>query len=196
MGFYKYIKELWKRPKDSLGEIWKERLVQWRKEPSVIRIKRPTRLDRARSLGYKPKQGIVLVRVRVRRGGKKRPRIAKGRRSKHYHQRLTLRKSYQRICEERANRKFPNLEVLNSYYVADDGLYYWYEVILVDKNHPVIRSDKNLNWIAEKQHKGRVFRGLTSAGKKNRGLRKKGKGTEKLRPSKHAKYKKKTKKQK
>ncbi|ALV62505.1 LSU ribosomal protein L15e [Thermococcus sp. 2319x1] len=38
-------------------------------------------------------------------------------------------------------------------------------------------------WIAGKAHKGRVFRGLTSAGKRSRGLLNKGKGAEKVRPS-------------
>ena len=42
---------------------------------------------------------------------------------------------------------------------------------MVDKYHPVIKADKNINWICEKQHRKRVFRGLTSAGKKMRGLR-------------------------
>ncbi|MEM2338349.1 MAG: 50S ribosomal protein L15e, partial [Candidatus Bathyarchaeia archaeon] len=46
--------------------------------------------------------------------------------------------------------------------------------------------DKDVNWICQKQHRGRVFRGLTSAGKKVRGLRKKGRGAEKARPSKKA----------
>ena len=57
MSFYKYIQELWKRPKDNLGELWRERLIQWRREPSIVRLERPTRIDRARALGYKAKQG-------------------------------------------------------------------------------------------------------------------------------------------
>jgi len=40
--------------------------------------------------------------------------------------------------------------------------------------------------IAQKQHHKRVFRGLTSAGKKIRGLRRKGRGAEKVRPSRKA----------
>ena len=57
----------------------------------------------------------------------------------------------------------------------------WYEVILVDRDHPSIQKDKDLGPIA--RQRGRVFRGLTSAGKKTRGLRKKGIGAEKVRPS-------------
>jgi large subunit ribosomal protein L15e len=57
---------------------------------------------------------------------------------------------------------------------------------MVDPHHPAVKTDKDINWICQKQHKGRVFRGLTSAGKKVRGLRKKGRGAEKARPSRKA----------
>jgi len=184
MGFYKYIRETWKQPKQNLGSLWKERLIQWRREPVTIRIERPTRLDRARSLGYKAKQGFVIVRQRVSRGGRQRPKIRKGRRSKHSRRRKIVGKSYQWIAEERSSKKYVNCEVLNSYYVAEDGKFYWYEIILVDKAHPQILADKNLRWIAEKQHTRRVFRGLTAAGRRSRGLlTNKGMGAEKLRPS-------------
>jgi large subunit ribosomal protein L15e len=91
--------------------------------------------------------------------------------------------SIQRIAEQRADRKFPNMEVLNSYWVGDDGKSKWYEVILVDPNHSVIKSDKNLNWICDNTHKGRAHRGKTSAGRKGRGMMNRGTGTEKTRPS-------------
>ncbi|MDP3987098.1 MAG: 50S ribosomal protein L15e, partial [Nanoarchaeota archaeon] len=70
-------------------------------------------------------------------------------------------------------RKFTNLEVLNSYLLGKDGVYYFYEVILVDPDKPEIKSDKNVSWISKPGNKGRAFRGLTSAGKKSRGLSKK-----------------------
>ena len=190
MSLYKHVRELWKQPKQNLGEVWKQRLIQWRKEEVTVRIPKPTRIDRARSLGYRAKQGILIVRQRVIRGGHKRPTIRKGRRSKHFGQRKDLDKSYQQIAEERASKKYVNCEVLNSYYVGEDGRYFWYEVILVDRAHPQILADKKLKWISRPQHKGRVFRGLTSAGRKSRGLRSnKGKGAEKLRPSRTANLK-------
>jgi large subunit ribosomal protein L15e len=92
-------------------------------------------------------------------------------------------KSLKLIGEERAGRKFPNCEVLNSYWVGEDGRSKWFEVILVDTSHPVIKSDERINWICQKQHHGRVFRSLTSAGKKVRSLRHRGIGAEKVRPS-------------
>ncbi len=94
---------------------------------------------------------------------------------------ITPGKSIQRIAEERAARRFPNLEVLNSYWVGEDGRYKWHEVILLDPHHPCIKSDRDLNWI--QGERGRVFRGKTSAGRKGRGLARRGRGTEKTRPS-------------
>jgi len=187
MGLYKRIREIWKQPKKSLGDVWKQRLMQFRREPVTVRIEKPTRIDKARALGYKAKQGIIVVRQRVLRGGHTRPKVWGGRRSKHATTKLTLRKNYKIIAEERANKKYPNCEVLNSYQVAKDGKHFWYEVILVDRKHPAIAKDKDLGWISKKQHKRRVYRGLTSAGNKIRGLRHKGKGAEKARPSRRAK---------
>ena len=183
MGLYKYVRNVWKKPKVNLGDLWKERLIEWRRDPSTLKIERPTRIDRARNLGYKAKQGYVVVRQRVSRGGHTKPKASGGRRPKRYTTRLTLRKSYQVIAQERAAKKFTNLTVLNSYYVAEDGRYLWYEIILVDPNHPVIKSDPKINWVVGKKHHSRAFTGKTSAAKKSRGMRGKGKGFEKARPS-------------
>ncbi|RLJ09537.1 MAG: 50S ribosomal protein L15e [Candidatus Aenigmatarchaeota archaeon] len=168
---YKFLAKLWKRPRENLGELWKEKLIQWRKEGTVVRLEKPTRLDRARALGYKAKQGFVVVRVKVKKGTRKTPKPSGGRRPKRSGRFFTTKFSKQVIAEQKAARRFPNLEVLNSYWVGEDGNHTWYEVILVDKHHPAIKNDKDISWITESQHTGRVFRGLTSAGKKSRGLR-------------------------
>ena len=161
-----------------------ERLLAWRREHSVTRLERPTRLDRARAVGYRAKGGFIIVRVRVRRGGQGKRAIIAGRRPKHKGiLRMTLAKSLRRIAEERAQKHYPNLEVLNSYWVGEDGKQKFFEVILVDPTHPEIQSDPKISWIGAPAHKGRVYRGLTSAGTEGRGLRWKGKGTERFRPS-------------
>ncbi len=184
MGLYKHLKELWKKPKETQKDIWKQRLIKIRREPVTIRLKHPTRIDRARSLGYKAKQGFLIVRQRVTKGPHKRSRGKKGRRPKTQTRKMNLRKNYQLIAEERANKKYVNCEVLNSYYLADDGRYYWYEIILVDRTHPNILKDHRIKFISKQ--KRRVYRGLTSTGRKIRGLRHKGKGVEKARPSRRA----------
>jgi large subunit ribosomal protein L15e len=184
-SFYSHIQDAWEQPGEGkLAELQWQRKQEWRRQGAIERIDRPTRLDRARSLGYKAKQGIIVVRVAVRKGGARKQRFKAGRRSKRQGvNRLGRRKSIQRIAEERASRKHPNLRVLNSYWVGEDGSQKWHEVILVDPEHPAIQNDDDLNWICDSAHKGRAFRGLTSAGKRGRGLNKRGKGTEHVRPS-------------
>jgi large subunit ribosomal protein L15e len=186
---YEYIKEAWNKPKDSyVHDLLRERLPVWRKAQTVVKIEKPTRVDRARKLGYKAKQGFIVARVRIRRGGRRKRRVVAARvPAKMGVKKYTPKKSLRWIAEERAQRKFPNLEVLNSYWVGEDGRFKYYEVIFVDPHHPAVKTDKDRGWIVEKQHRGRVFRGLTSAGKRSRGLRRKGKGAEKIRPSIRAK---------
>jgi len=170
-SMYNYIEQTWQS--EDWGKVLRQRLIEWRREPAITRIDNPTRLNRARELGYKAKQGFIVVRVRVRRGGMNKPRPNSGRRPK----RMGVygygpSKGYKWIAEEKAARKFPNLEVLGSYYVGEDGMYKYYEIVMVDPSHPVIKSDPNLKWLQDPANRKRVFRGLTSSGKKVRGLRK------------------------
>ena len=177
---YKYIAEAWKKPdKSYVTDLMWHRAIIWRKQHSIVRIERPTRLDRARNLGYKAKQGIIMVRVRVRRSGFRKTRPTGGRRPKRLGvTKFKVAKSTRLIAEERAGKCFPNLEVLNSYWVWEDGRYKWYEIIMIDPvilpDHPIANQTK------------RVHRGLTSSGKQVRGLRNRGIGAEKFRPSKKA----------
>jgi large subunit ribosomal protein L15e len=177
MGYAKYMNELFKSEK--YKEIIRERLISWRKEPVILRIDKPTKLNRAHALGYKAKQGFAVARVKIGKGTSKREKPAGGRKPLHAGMtKYTPDMNLQHIAEMRVAKHFPNLEVLNSYYVAEDGRQKWFEVILVDPDHPVIKSDPHINWICEPQNRGRVFRGLTSAGKSSRMLRGKGKGFE------------------
>jgi len=186
MGMYKYIKKAYQDGNAELDKEIRARQMDWRAENAISRIERPTNVASARAIGYRAKEGIFVMRVRVERGGKQRPTINKGRRSRNFGQRFVMGKSYQWMAEERANKKFPNLEVLNSYKAGEDGIYCWYEVIMADPMHPAIIADKQLNWLSNPKNTGRVYRGLTSAGKRGRGLLWKGKGAEKHRPSLNA----------
>lgn len=181
MGIYKYLRQSWKKPRETLGQAYRQKLIQFRTEPVTLRIERPTRLNKARALGYKPKLGIILVRQKVLRGGHIRPKRAGGRRAKKMTHRMTLMKNYQAIAEMRANKQYKNCEVLNSYLVGQDGKSYWYEIILVDRSHPAVLAYKPYAGIAAQR--GRIYRGLTSSARKSRGLRHTGRGSEKARPS-------------
>ncbi len=186
---YKYIAEAWRVPDRSFGSANWERLIEWRNGPSFVRVERPLRVDRARSLGYRAKQGYVIVRARVRRGGLNKSRFDGGRvPSKMGVNRITMRRNIQSIAETRVAKHYPNLEVLNSYWIGQDGQYKYYEVILVDPHHPVIMADDKINWICDPANGNRAFRGKTSAGQKHRGLRYKGHGSEHARPSVRASH--------
>ncbi len=167
-GLYQTVAEQWKE-----SELFKQRLIEWRKQHTVERIDKPTRLDRARALGYKAKQGYLLARVKVGKGGRRRRLYGrKGRKpSKAGLVHFSFGKSKQWIAEEKAQRRFVNCEVLNSYPVGEDGTHKYFEIILVDPNHPNIRNDPKIDWICNPANRRRVVHGLTSAGKKSRGLK-------------------------
>ncbi|RWV98206.1 hypothetical protein GW17_00038964 [Ensete ventricosum] len=119
---FSYVSELWrKKQSDVMRFLQRVRCWEYRQLPSIVRVTRPTRPDKARRLGYKAKQ--------------------------------------------------------------------YYEIILIDPAHGAIRNDPRINWICKGVHKHRELRGLTSAGKKYRGLRGKGHLHHKARPSRRATWK-------
>jgi len=141
MSAYRYMSEAWKKPSASyVKELMRTTAIKWRGEPTIHRIDTPTRLDRARRLGYRAKQGLIVVRVRIRKGGARKPRPTSGRRQKAMGVvKYTRAKSLKEIAEGRAAKKFPNLKVLNSYWVWEDGKNAWFEAILADPNHPAVK---------------------------------------------------------
>ena len=133
--------EMWKTNSEEL----KSRAVGWRKELSIHRINKPSRLDRARRLGYKAKQGIIIIRARVGRGGMRKQRPVAGRRPKHsgvVH--IKQATNMRLVAERRVNEKYPNMEIMGSYFLYKDGKHSWYEVILADPSHPSIYKDKEM----------------------------------------------------
>ena len=133
MAVYSQIRQQWIKRSPEFKDWLRRSAMGWRKEPVVKRLARPTRLDRARTVGYKAKPGVLVVRVRLRRGGARKPRPSSGRRQKAMGVTKFRRGiSLQEIAEKRANRSYPNMRVRDSYYVFSDGRNHWYEVILED----------------------------------------------------------------
>ena len=125
--------------------ILRERAISWRKENAVTRIERPSRLLRARRLGYKAKQGIIVIRMRVGSGGMRRQRPRGGRRPKHLGvTRIKQDDNMKIVAQRRVLEKYPNMKLLGSYFLYKDGKHYCYEVILADPSHPSISKDKEL----------------------------------------------------
>ncbi|MCP9258927.1 60S ribosomal protein L15 [Dirofilaria immitis] len=189
MGAYRYMQELWRKKQSenayiilledgthidhdycgldtfltvkefmlTMRYLLRIRCWQYRQLTAIHRISRPTRPEKARRLGYRAKQGYVIYRVRVRRGGRKR-HVVKG---KHMASRKIM---------ERVGRRCGSLRVLNSYWVGQDSTYKFYEVIMIDPAHKAIRRNPDTQWITKPVHKHRELRGLTSAGRRSRGL--------------------------
>lgn len=123
----------------------RRRAVTWRKENAITRVDRPSRLERARRLGYKAKQGIVVVRMRVGTGGMRKQRPRGGRRPKHLGvTKIKADVDMRTVAENRVLERYPNMSLLGSYFVYKDGMHYWFEVILADASHPRIRQDPDM----------------------------------------------------
>ena len=193
MGAYKYLEEIWKKKQSDLMRfVLRMRTWEYRQLPAIHRCSRPSRPEKARKLGYKAKQGFVVYRIRIRRGGRKKPvrkGIINGKPKSQGVIGLKMKKSLRAVAEQRVGKKLGNLRVLNSYWVGQDSTFKFFEVILVDPSHKAIRRDPKINWIARPVQKRRDERGLTSAGKKFRGLKQKGVSDNKNRPSRNANYK-------
>ena len=133
-------------------KMWQEnstelraKAVIWRKENAVTRIDKPSRITRARRLGYKAKQGIAVVRMRVGTGGMRKQRPRGGRRPKHLGvTRIKAAVSMKQVAERRVLERHPNMKLLGSYFLYKDGMHYWFEIILADPSHPSIAKDKEL----------------------------------------------------
>ena len=64
IGAYKYVSELWrKKQSDVMRFTQRIRCWEYRQQPSIVRLVRPTRPDKARRLGYKPKQVFFFFLV-------------------------------------------------------------------------------------------------------------------------------------
>merc|ERR1719182_535475 len=180
-----------KKQSDVLRFVMRVRCWEYRQLPVLHKATKPSRLDKARALGFKQKQGYVVYRVRIRRGGRKRA-VHKGTVfGKPVHQgirKLKKARSHRSVAEEKVGRRCSNLRVLNSYWVGQDAAYKFFEVICVDPAHKAIKGDPRINWICDEKHNKRELRGLTSAGKKYRGLRMKGYRAHGIRPSKRGEW--------
>jgi len=145
MNMYAHVAGTWRKMWKDYSDELKAKSIEWRKQPTILRIKRPSNIARARRLGYKAKQGFVVTRIRVGRGGMRKQRPKAGRRPKHLGVvRIKQSESMRKVAERRVAEKYPNMQIIGSYYLHKDGKYYWFECVLIDKNHPSIFKDKEL----------------------------------------------------
>jgi len=123
----------------------RQKAVIWRNQNAVTRVEKPSRIARARRLGYKAKQGIIVIRMRVGTGGMRKQRPRGGRRPKHLGvTKIKADVSMKQVSERRVLERYPNMKLLGSYFLYKDGMHYWFEVILADPSHPRIAKDKEI----------------------------------------------------
>ncbi len=180
---YKQMKQTMESEYKNRSDQYKSRIIKWNSEPPIMRVDQPTNIARARELGYRAKEGIIIVRVQVHGGMRKSKHPAGGRKPHASGRYFTQEKSLQVIAEERAARKFSNFEPLNSYFVGSAGSNRFFEIILLDRANNAIKSDPHYSNVIGQR--GRAFRGLTSAGRRHRGISKKRFGAHNFRPSKN-----------
>ncbi|MEE9586257.1 MAG: 50S ribosomal protein L15e [Nitrososphaerales archaeon] len=146
---YREISKTWRGMLSKRSDELKAKGIDLRRRSTIERLERPTRLDRARRLGYKAKPGFIVVRIKVGRGGMRRSKASGGRRPKHAGiVKMKADVSMRQTSEKRVATKFPNLKVLNSYFLYKDGKNAWYEVILIDPHNPSVKSDKDVGGLA------------------------------------------------
>ena len=125
--------------------VLRQKAVIWRNENAITRVEKPSRIARARRLGYKAKQGIVVIRMRVGTGGMRKQRPRGGRRPKHLGvTKIKADVSMKQVAERRVLERYPNMKLLGSYFLYKDGMHYWFEVILAEPSHPRIAKDKEI----------------------------------------------------
>lgn len=184
MSASKYLREIHrKKQSDTMSYLLKIRVWEYRQRGAVHKVSHPTYSERAHKLGYKAKQGFTIYRVRVKRGCRKRAYNNGNTRGKPSNSGIYQRKpslSLQTQGEMRVGKRCANMRVLNSYWVGQDGVFKYFEVILVDPMHKRIREDPKINWICNGVMKHRECRGLTSSGKRSRGLSKSSKSNKSI----------------
>jgi large subunit ribosomal protein L15e len=142
LALYRQIGETWQKvSKEKYGDI-RQRAIALRRAPTMERIERPSRLDKARMLGYKAKEGVVVIRIRVGAHGMRRPRPVAGRRPKHMGVlRMKSDEPVKKVAERRVKERHSNLELLGSYQLWVDGKHRWFECVMIDPAHPAIKKD-------------------------------------------------------
>jgi large subunit ribosomal protein L15e len=166
MGAYKYIAQTLQKQYKERDASFRSKIAAWRSGPAMAAVEYPANLIRARRLGYKAKQGYLVVRTRIDKGRRTRRKPMGGRKHKNYYCFVQPGMSHQAMAEQRVNRAYRNMEVLNSYWVGEDGNYKYFEVILADPTKATVN-------VSSVMRQGKAFRGLTSAGNSRGPSRKK-----------------------
>jgi len=134
MGMAKYVRASFAQSAKERSESYTLRLRKWRKGPVVVRQENPTNPIRARELGYKATKDFCVAVVRIRRGRHVRRQPDLGRKPGRNRKRVEPGRALMWYATNRAARKFTNLTPINAYWVGEDGVYKYFEVIFRNDN--------------------------------------------------------------
>lgn len=130
----KYVRASFAQSAKERSESYTLRLRKWRKGPVVVRMDNPTNPIRARELGYKATKQYCTAVVRIRRGRHVRRQPDLGRKPGRNRKRVEPGRALIWYATNRAARKFTNLTPINAYWVGEDGVYKYFEVIFRNDN--------------------------------------------------------------
>ncbi|MEN2498760.1 MAG: 60S ribosomal protein L15 [Marteilia pararefringens] len=174
MGAATFQRGLWnQKQSDVMRHLLRLRTFELRQLKPIHRVTKPSVPHRAHALGYKAKQGYVIISVAIRRGTKKvnaKHGIKYGKPSNNGIRQKRKSLSLQAMAEQKVGREYQSLRMLGSYWVAQDANSKYYEVIMVDPMHAAIRNDSKINWICDGTSKRREARGKTHATKSSRAI--------------------------
>ena len=134
MSLANYVQKSFAQGLKTRSQALRERITKWRRTPPVVRVERPLNPPKARSLGYKATRDFIVVRSRIARGKRRRRRPDLGRKPGKNRKTQPPGRSLREMAEQRAAKRYPNLKLVNSYYVGSDGQYKFYEVIFKNLN--------------------------------------------------------------
>jgi large subunit ribosomal protein L15e len=134
MGAYGYIQKSFQKSFRERSDSFRQRLQQFRKLRTVEKKDRPTNPVRAHALGYKARKDYSIAVVRIKRGKRSRPKPDQGRKPGRNRKFVNPGESLQMYAQRKVGRRFPNMKILNSYLVGEDGMYKYFEVIMKDEH--------------------------------------------------------------
>lgn len=134
MGAAKYISKNFEKAASDRTPVYRARVSLWNKGGTIERVENPLNPSRARMLGYKASNDFFVVRVRVKRGKRVRRQPDLGRKPAKNRKRVNPGKSWQWFAEFKASLRYSNADVLGSYWVGENSVDQYYEVVLKTHN--------------------------------------------------------------
>lgn len=130
MSARKHIQASFAKSYAERAQNYRWRVSAWKKMSTVVRAEAPTNPGRAHSVGYRAKKEFIIVRVRTAKGKRRVAKRALGRKPAKKVKFRSLGFSLARMAEMKAEKDFRNFHAVGSYFVGEDGMSKYFEVVL------------------------------------------------------------------